>query len=82
MGAGKVIFGIVLGVAIAGTLIGILFAPDKGSVTRHKLVTEGEDLLGGIKTTFSGLYDSITDKFIPMKDGAKERFYRGKERYN
>ena len=43
----------------AGLLVGLLFAPAKGSETRETISTAGRDL----KNKFNDLVDSITDKF-------------------
>ncbi len=43
MSSGKVFLGILAGAA-AGALAGILFAPEKGSKTRKKIVKKGENM--------------------------------------
>jgi len=61
MSSGKVLLGVLAGVA-AGALIGILFAPDKGSETRKKIVKKGEDYVDEVKEKFNGLIDDLTKK--------------------
>ncbi|MBL7971614.1 MAG: YtxH domain-containing protein, partial [Prolixibacteraceae bacterium] len=51
MSSGKVLLGVLAGAA-AGALIGILFAPDKGSETRRKIAEKGEDYVDGMKEKF------------------------------
>jgi gas vesicle protein len=46
--------------AAAGAVLGLLFAPDKGSVTRQKIKTKAKE--------FS---DEVSDKFDQMKDEMK-----------
>jgi len=60
--SGKVIIGALAGIA-AGALIGILFAPDKGSDSRKKIVKKGEDYLDSVKEKFNSLLDTMSGKF-------------------
>ena len=62
MNSGKVILGALAGLA-AGALIGVLFAPDKGSESRSKIVKKGEDYLDSVKQKFNSLLDSISGKY-------------------
>lgn len=66
MSSGKVLLGVLAGVA-AGALIGILFAPDKGTTTRRKIVEKGEDYVDGIKDKFNGLIDDLNKKMDSAK---------------
>jgi len=54
MSRGKIILGILAGTA-AGALIGILFAPDKGTETRKKIVHKGEEYVDNLKDKVNGL---------------------------
>lgn len=60
----------------AGLLLGILFAPAKGSETRESISNTGRDL----KNKFNDLVDSITDKFDTLKDEAEELAEQGRQR--
>jgi gas vesicle protein len=64
--SGKVVLGALAGIA-AGALIGILFAPDKGSDSRNKIVKTGEDYLDSIKVKFNSILDSMSGKFDGVK---------------
>ena len=62
MNSGKIILGALAGLA-AGALIGVLFAPDKGSESRQKIVKKGEDYLDSVKNKFNSLLDTISGKY-------------------
>lgn len=61
MSSGKLLLGVLAGVA-AGAVLGILFAPDKGSETRKKIAKKGEDYADGIKEKFNDLLDDLSQK--------------------
>lgn len=50
---GKIILAAVTGVVV-GAALGILFAPDKGSETRSRLIKKTKGLGSGLKNKFSG----------------------------
>ena len=60
----------------AGLLVGILFAPAKGSETRESISNRGRDL----KDKFNDLVDSITDKFDSMKEDAEDLAEQGRQK--
>jgi len=62
MSAEKVVIGMVAGVAV-GAILGVLFAPDKGSETRNKIVSKGEDTIHDLKIKVSNMMDMLAEKF-------------------
>lgn len=64
----KVVGALLVGAAVGATL-GVLFAPNKGSETRKKLLAKGEDLT-----------DSIKDKFNEFTDRGRNDFGESKEK--
>jgi gas vesicle protein len=60
----------------AGLLVGVLFAPDKGTETRDRLARRGKEL----KDKFNDLVDSVSSKFDSVKDEADQFAERAKER--
>ena len=58
MKSGKLLAGILAGF-VAGTCIGILFAPGKGSLTRKQIMNKGEDYADSLKDKM----DSLNKKY-------------------
>jgi gas vesicle protein len=67
MSATKVVLGVVAGAA-TGALLGVLFAPARGSVTRRQILRKGERQVDELKHSFNEFIDSITDKFDKVKE--------------
>lgn len=51
-----------------GLLVGLLFAPAKGSETRETISRKGREL----KNKFNDLVDSITEKFDSIKEDVED----------
>lgn len=67
MSTGKVVLGALAGVA-AGAILGVLFAPEKGTETRKKIADKGKDAAGDLKTKYNDLIDRLTSKLETVKD--------------
>ena len=66
MSTGKLVLGIVAGVA-TGALLGVLFAPEKGATTRKRICRKGEDLADDLKEKIDELVSNIAKKFDQVK---------------
>ncbi len=60
----------------AGLLVGVLFAPGKGSDTRDRIARRGKEL----KDKFNDLIDSVSDKFDSVKEEADVFAEKAKEK--
>jgi gas vesicle protein len=69
MSAGRVLVGVVIGMA-TGAVLGVLFAPDKGSNTRDKLSQTGSRYMRNLKGTASKSVDTLKEKFEGVKEAA------------
>ena len=69
MSTGKVLLGVLAGIAV-GSLLGVLFAPEKGSVTRKKISQKSHDLKEELAEKFNEFLDDINEKIEQVKDEA------------
>lgn len=67
----KVVLGVIGGVAV-GAILGVLFAPHKGSKTRKKILNKGKDYADELKSKFDGVLESVTGKYDSLLHEAKE----------
>jgi gas vesicle protein len=81
MSTTKILLGFLAG-AVAGAAIGILFAPDKGSETRRKIVDESQDLADNLKGKFNNLVDGVKEKFSSVRSEAEDVAEKGYTAYN
>ena len=66
--SGKILAAVAAGIA-AGAVLGILFAPDKGSETRRKINEQGKKVADGIKIKFN----KGKEKFSEMKEDVEQK---------
>lgn len=71
MSTGKVVLGTVAGLAIGG-ILGVLFAPEKGSTTRKQIMDKGNDYADELKSKYKELANSVSEKFQISHDGTEE----------
>lgn len=64
---GKIIGAVLAGVAIGG-ILGMLFAPDKGSETRKKILAKGEDLKDMVQDKITGLMSQMNHEQVADKE--------------
>jgi gas vesicle protein len=80
MSTGKAVLGTVAGLAIGG-ILGILFAPEKGSVTRKQIADKGNDYVGDLKSKYADIADTLKEKFQAAKSEAQNLAENGKENF-
>jgi gas vesicle protein len=67
MSSGKLLLGVLGGIA-AGALLGVLFAPEKGSETRKKISQKAEDYTDTLKEKFNEFLESVSEKSKEVKE--------------
>jgi gas vesicle protein len=73
MDQGKLLLGVLAGFA-AGAAVGILFAPDKGSVTRHKIAKKSKDYADNVGEKYHELAEELTQKVNRLRTEAAHFF--------
>jgi gas vesicle protein len=66
MSKGNVVIGALAGIAV-GALLGVLFAPDKGTETRRKISSKSKETAEELKDKFNEFVDTISEKVEKMK---------------
>ncbi len=77
MKSSKLILGAMVGLA-AGTVLGILFAPQKGSKTRRKIAEKGNDYVEELTVKFNDMVNTLTQKMDTLQEEAAALVERGK----
>jgi gas vesicle protein len=67
MNTGKIVLGFLAGLT-TGAILGVLFAPGKGSSTRKKIVHRSDEYLTDLGDKFDDFVDGITKKFDSIKE--------------
>ena len=78
MSSGKVILGAIAGLA-TGAILGILFAPEKGTDTRKKIAKKSKESMGDMKSKYEDVIASLSNKLESVKKDASQLFEHGKE---
>ena len=81
MESGKVVLGVLAGVAI-GAVLGILFAPEKGSVTRKQILGKGEDLTNELSKKLDGFIEGVSKKYENAIHQSDELTAKGKSKFD
>ena len=74
----KLLTGFFVGAA-AGAVLGILFAPDKGSETRKKIADKSGEWGDNLKNKFNEMGEVLAEKYDSIRGEAKNILNKGKD---
>jgi gas vesicle protein len=69
MSRGSILLGVLAGLA-AGAVIGILFAPDKGTATRKKIIQKGETYVDNLKEKINTILTDGRKHFEKVRESS------------
>jgi len=75
--SGKILAAVAAGIA-AGAVLGILFAPDKGTETRRKISEQGKKIADGVKMKFN----KGKEKFNDLKESIEHKMNEKAEEFS
>jgi len=77
MEKGKMLLGLLTGVSI-GAIIGVLYAPDKGSSLRRKISEKGNNLTKSFSRQFDGMVEHVDNEYENLKKDTSRILANGK----
>ena len=78
MDSGKVVLGALAGLA-TGAILGILFAPDKGTNTRKKIIDKGRGASDNLVNKYNDVISTLSSKLEKMKNEGLNYYEEGEE---
>lgn len=79
MNTGNILLGVLVG-SVAGAVLGVLFAPDKGTATRNKIAKNSSDTVKVLKNQFAGMMNDVATKVQDGQEGASEAYQKVKDK--